>query len=72
MLGVVAAATQRRPRLVKLGVWVRLALTAGSWVAPTVAAQPVEIPATFGGDLRSRPRLTGDCLGCVTRWASSW
>jgi len=42
-----------------------LAVIAGSALtaAPPALAQPVEIPATFGGDFLSRPRLTGDWFG---------
>ena len=43
--------------------WRALAL-AGALCAPAVgAAQPVEIPATYGGDFWTRPRLTGDWFG---------
>jgi porin len=31
--------------------------------APPLSAQPVEVPKTWGGDLESRPRLTGDWGG---------
>jgi hypothetical protein len=34
-------------------------------LARLVAAQPVEIPATWGGDLGSRPRLTGSWGGAT-------
>src|SRR5262245_51676634 len=31
--------------------------------APPALSQPIETPATWGGDLASRPRLTGDWAG---------
>jgi hypothetical protein len=42
-----------------------LAVIVGSALltASSADAQPVEIPATFGGDFWSRPRLTGDWFG---------
>jgi porin len=46
-----------------LNAWVPLAcLTLLAGVAPA-RAQPVDIPATWGGDFSSRPRLTGDWGG---------
>jgi porin len=39
-----------------------LALTLLTLPGPA-GAQPLEVPATYGGDLWSRPRLTGDWGG---------
>ena len=35
-------------------------------MAGPTSAQPVDIPATWGGDFWSRPRLTGSWGGCGT------
>jgi porin len=40
-----------------------LAVVAGVCVAASATAQPVEVPPTYGGDLWTRPRLTGDWFG---------
>ena len=45
------------------GVWaIVLGLVLLSMAGPT-SAQPVDIPATWGGDVWSRPRLTGNWGG---------
>ena len=53
------ACAQRGVRLVAA------ALLGLAWIgaAPPAAAQPLDVPATYGGDLWTRPRLTGDWLG---------
>ena len=56
-----------RPRPVG---WIIIAVVvfAGTLAAPA-AAQPIDEPKTYAGDLWSRPRLTGDwAAGSETRW----
>ena len=43
--------------------WTALTALAFLSGAAAVRAQPVEVPSTWGGDLSSRPRLTGDWAG---------
>src|SRR5580700_9683700 len=43
--------------------WTALTALAFLAGAAAVRAQPVEVPSTWGGDLSSRPRLTGDWAG---------
>lgn len=43
--------------------WRVLAVTAALYAPGAASAQPVEIPATFGGDIWTRPRLSGDWFG---------
>ena len=43
--------------------WLALAVVAGLCVPAAAAAQPVEVPPTYGGDFWTRPRLTGDWFG---------
>ena len=54
------------PRVCQLGVrLVAAALLGLAWIgaAPPAAAQPLDVPTTYGGDLWTRPRLTGDWFG---------
>ena len=54
------------PRVCQRGVrLVAAALLGLAWVgtAPPAAAQPSDVPTTYGGDIWSRPRLTGDWFG---------
>ena len=54
------------PRVCQRGVrLVAAALLGLAWVgaAPPAAAQPLDVPATYGGDLWTRPRLSGDWFG---------
>jgi porin len=43
--------------------WLLLGVVAGLGIPGAAAAQPVQIPETFAGDLWTRPRLTGDWFG---------
>ena len=43
--------------------WVVLAATVAVWAPVVATAQPYDVPPTWGGDLWSRPRLTGDWFG---------
>ena len=58
-----------RPRATQPGLWlaaiVGLALSAPLW------AQPYPVPPTWGGDIGSRPRLTGDWGGTRDEWAKA-
>ena len=46
-----------------LKAWIVLAALALLGVPDAASAQPYEVPPTWGGDLWSRPRLTGDWDG---------
>lgn len=56
---------RRHERLTQVGVraWLLALALAGLGSAHGVRAQPVDVPPTWGGDLASRPRLTGDWGG---------
>ena len=43
--------------------WVVLAVTVAVWAPVVATAQPYDVRPTWGGDLWSRPRLTGDWFG---------
>jgi len=43
--------------------WVALAVTVAVCAPVAASAQPYDVPPTWGGDLWSRPRLTGDWFG---------
>jgi porin len=52
-----------RSVIVRGARWLLLAVVTGLCAPAAATAQPVPIPETFGGDLWTRPRLTGDWFG---------
>jgi porin len=58
-----------RPRVSLSGPW--LAAILGLSLSAPLWAQPYPVPATWGGDLGSRERLTGDWGGLRDEWAKA-
>ena len=55
-MSVLRIGSARHASIVRFGLLVLLSILPAS-------AQPIDVPATWGGDVWSRPRLTGSWLG---------